>query len=109
MTYLLANAPAVFQSFINVIFSDLLNRCVVAYIDDILFFSKTEDEHQDHVKTMLSRLLENQLYVKVEKCEFYVKRTSLLGYNISHQGVKIDNSKITAVTEWPQPTTIKEL
>ncbi|KAK3534931.1 hypothetical protein QTP70_002016 [Hemibagrus guttatus] len=80
MPYGLANAPAVFQSFINEIFRDIMNK-----------------------------LLENQLYVKAEKCEFHVQRMSFLGYNVSYQGVEMDNSKITAVTEWPRPTTVKEL
>ncbi|KAG1926575.1 retrotransposable element [Pimephales promelas] len=107
--YGLANSPAVFQSFINEIFRDLLNQCVIAYIDDILIYSKNEDEHINHVKTVLSRLLANRLYVKAEKCEFHVRETTFLGYKIGHQGVKMDESKIKAVTEWPQPSTVKEL
>ncbi|KAK3534513.1 hypothetical protein QTP86_016589 [Hemibagrus guttatus] len=109
MPYGLANAPAIFQSFINEIFRDIMNKYVVAYIDDILIYSKSEEEHQSHVRTVLTRLLENQLYAKAEKCEFHVQRTSFLGYNVSYQGVEMDNSKITAVTEWPRPTTVKEL
>lgn len=108
MPYGLSNAPAVFQSFINEIFRDFLNQCVVAYIDVILIYSKSECEHINHVKTVLSRLLDNHLYVKADKCEFHVKQTTFLGYNISHQGVEMDNSKVKAVTEWPQPTTVKE-
>ncbi|KAK3513165.1 hypothetical protein QTP70_009680 [Hemibagrus guttatus] len=109
MPYGLDNAPAVFQSFINEIFRDVLNKYVVAYIDDILIYSKSEEEHQGHVRAVLTRLLKNQLYIKAEKCEFHVQRTAFLGYNVSYQGVEMDNSKITAVTKWPQPTTVKEL
>ncbi|KAK3523680.1 hypothetical protein QTP70_008614 [Hemibagrus guttatus] len=109
MPYRVANAPAVFQSFINEIFRDILNKYVVAYIDDILIYSKSEEEHQGHVRAVLTRLLKNQLYIKAEKCEFHVQRTAFLGYNVSYQGVEMDNSKITAVTEWPRPTTVKEL
>ncbi|XP_016370811.1 uncharacterized protein LOC107710542 [Sinocyclocheilus rhinocerous] len=109
MPYGLANAPAIFQSFINKIFRDLLNQYVIAYIDHILIYSKSEDEHINHVKTVLFRLLANQLYIKAEKCEFHVRQTSFLGYHISHQGVRMDESKVKAVTEWPQPSTIKEL
>ncbi|KAI2644826.1 Transposon Tf2-8 polyprotein [Labeo rohita] len=109
MPYGMANSPAVFQSFINEIFKDLLNKFVIAYIDNILVYSETKEEHVDHVRTVLSRLLQNQLYVKAEKYEFHVHQTSFLGYHISHQGVKMDSSKIQAVTEWPQPTTVKEL
>ncbi|KAI2645745.1 Transposon Tf2-9 polyprotein [Labeo rohita] len=109
MPYGLANSPAVFQSFINEIFKDLLNKYVIAYIDDILVYSKSEAEHIDHVRTVLSRLLENQLYVKAEKCEFHVSQTSFLGYHISHHGVRMDATKVQAVTDWPQPSTLKEL
>ncbi|KAI2646332.1 Transposon Tf2-9 polyprotein [Labeo rohita] len=109
MPYGLANAPAVFQSFINEILKEFMNKFVIAYIDDILIYSKTETEHIAHVRTVLSRLLENQLYVKAEKCEFHVCHTSFLGYQVSHQGVKMDPSKVQAVTDWPQPTTVKEL
>ncbi|KAI2646333.1 Transposon Tf2-9 polyprotein [Labeo rohita] len=109
MPYGLANAPAVFQSFINEILKEFMNKFVIAYIDDILIYSKTETEHIAHVRTVLSRLLENQLYVKAEKCEFHVHHTSFLGYLVSRQGVKMDPTKVQAVTDWPQPTTVKEL
>lgn len=101
MPYGLANSPAVFQSLINEIFRDLLNQYVIAYIDDILIWGWTY--------TVLSRLLANRLYIKAEKCEFHVRQTSFLGYHIGHQGVKMDESKVKAVTEWPQPSTLKEL
>lgn len=109
MPYGLSNAPSVFQSFINEIFRDILNHYVIAYIDDILIFSKTHELHIQHVKDVLSRLLANQLYVKAEKCEFHVASTNFLGYKISHQGVEMDIKKVEAVTEWPHPVTVKEL
>ncbi len=109
MPFGLANAPAVFQSFINEIFRDMLNQYVIAYIDDILIYSKSEDEHIEHVRTILTHLHEHQLFVKADKCEFHVQHTTFLGYHISHHGVEMDNSKIQAVTGWPQPSTIKEL
>lgn len=92
---------------INEIFRDLLNQYMVAYIYDILICFKSEEEHISHVRTVLSRLLENQLHVKAEK--FHVKQTTFLGYHISHKGVWMDETKVKAVNEWPQPTTIKEL
>ncbi|KAL0165801.1 hypothetical protein M9458_037645 [Cirrhinus mrigala] len=109
MPYGLANAPAVFQSFINEILKEFINKFVIAYIDDILIYSKTEAEHVAHVRAVLSRLLETQLFVKAEKCEFHIHQTSFLGYQVSHQGVKMDSTKVQAVTDWPQPTTVKEL
>lgn len=103
----LANAPAIFQSFITEISRDLLNQCVIAYIDGILIYSRTKAQHVQHVKMILSRLRDNQLYVKAEKCEFHVSSTEFLGYCISHQGVTMDQTKVAAVTHWPH--SVKEL
>uniref|UniRef100_A0A8C1V5B8 Gypsy retrotransposon integrase-like protein 1 n=1 Tax=Cyprinus carpio TaxID=7962 RepID=A0A8C1V5B8_CYPCA len=109
MPYGLSNSPSVFQSFINEIFRDILNDHIIAYIDDILIYSKTREQHIQHVKDVLSRLLANHLYVKTEKCEFHVSHTTFLGYKISHHGVEMDARKVEAVTEWPRPTTVKEI
>lgn len=77
---------------------DLLNQCIIAYIE-FLIYSRTKDQHVQHVKMELSRLRENQLYVKAEKCEFPVSNTKFLGYCVSHQGVVMDQTKVTAVTD----------
>jgi len=79
------------------------------YLDDILIFSKSLEEHQNHVSQVLQRLLENKLYVKSEKCEFHQERVSFLGYIIKQGRLEADPGKILAVTEWPVPTTRKEL
>ncbi|KAK3562665.1 hypothetical protein QTP86_004088 [Hemibagrus guttatus] len=102
MPYGLSNAPAVFQSFINKIFKDLIDRCVIAYIYDILIYSSSYDIR--HVKTVLAHLCQRQLYIKAEKCELH---KNFLGYIISQKGVEMDTSKVKAVTDWPEPTTIK--
>lgn len=100
MFYGFANAPAVFQSLINKIFRDPLNQCVIAYTDRAkLSISSTS-------RQSLSRLHQHQLYMKAEKCEFHTTQTTFLSYNISHQGVKMDMSKIQAVA---QASTVKEL
>ncbi|KAK3521961.1 hypothetical protein QTP70_020459 [Hemibagrus guttatus] len=96
--------PAVFQSLINEVFQDILGKWVIAYIDDILVYLTSLEEHVHHV---LSRL--QQLYVKPEKCEFQRTTVTFLGYVISRQGVEMDLTKVHAVTEWPNPTTVKEL
>ncbi|KAI7795689.1 hypothetical protein IRJ41_003218 [Triplophysa rosa] len=96
MPFGLANAPSVFQSFINDVFRDLLNRFVIVYIEDILVFSNSYQEHIQHVRKVLQRLIEHQLYAKVEKCEFHQTSTSFLGY-------------VKAVLDWPQLSTLKEL
>ncbi|KAK3513350.1 hypothetical protein QTP70_012355 [Hemibagrus guttatus] len=109
MPFGLTNAPAMFQSLINEVFQDMLNRNVIAYIDDILIYSTSFDEHVRHIQVVLACLQRHQLYVKLEKCEFHRATIKFLGYMISQQGVKMDLSKVHAVTEWPEPTMVKEL
>ncbi len=109
MPFGLANSPSVFQAFMNDIFRDMLDRWVIVYIDDILIYSDTQEEHVRHVRSVLKRLLQHQLYVKAEKCEFHQTNTSFLGYIISQDGVSMDDKKVQAVLDWPQPQTVKEL
>ncbi len=105
----LSNSPSVFQAFINDVFRDMLNQWVIVYIDDILIYSETYEEHVRHVRTVLKRLLQHQLYAKAEKCEFHQETISFLGYVISSGGVAMDEQKVQAVVNWPQSTTLKEL
>ncbi len=93
----------------NDIFRDMLDRWVIVYIDDILIYSDTQEEHIRHVRSVLKRLLQHQLYVKAEKCEFHRTTPILLGYIISQDGVSMDDKKVQAVLDWPQPQTVKEL
>jgi len=109
MPFGLKNAPATFQHFINDVLSDYLDKFVISYIDDILIYSNTLDEHHEHVKKVLKKLLENNLYVKLEKCEFDVTETAFLGYILSKDGLKVDPDKIKAILDWPVPTTVKEV
>ncbi|KAK7929110.1 hypothetical protein WMY93_005505 [Mugilogobius chulae] len=109
MPFGLTNAPAVFQAMINDVLRDFLNRFVFVYLDDILIFSSSPEEHMVHVRQVLQRLLENKLYVKAEKCEFNVQSVSFLGYIIGCGQVKPDPSKIQAVADWPRPQNRKQL
>ncbi len=109
MPFGLSNSPSVFQAFINDVFRDMLNQWVIVYIVDILIYSETYEEHVRHVRTVLKRLLQHQLYAKAEKCEFHQETISFLGYVISSGGVAMDEQKVQAVVNWPQPTTLKEL
>ncbi|KAK3508456.1 hypothetical protein QTP70_029425 [Hemibagrus guttatus] len=109
MPFGLTNAPAVFQSLINEVFQDILGKWVIAYIDDILVYSTSLEEHVHHVQAVLSRLQQNHLYIKPEKCEFHRTTITFLGYVISQQGVEMNLTKVHVVTEWPNPTMIKEL
>lgn len=109
MPFGLTNAPSTFQHLINFVFHDMLDKFVVAYLDDILVFSNTKEEHERHVKQVLGRLKENKLYAKAEKCEFYAEEIEFLGYLISSKGIRMDPAKVQSVVEWPQPKNIKEI
>lgn len=106
MLFCHTNAPAVFQALINDVLRDMLNKFVFVYLDDILIFSQGLQEHVHHV---LQRLLENSLFAKAGKCEFHAASVSFLGHVISHYQTQIDLFKVAAVTDWPIPTTRKEL
>ncbi|XP_041740527.1 polypeptide N-acetylgalactosaminyltransferase 12-like [Coregonus clupeaformis] len=103
MPYDLANAALAFQKFVNEVFRDMLGHQVVVYIDDILDYSATLEDHITHIRVVLG-LLENRLYVKAEKCQFHQVAVSFLGYQVSPQGMKMNERKAEAV-----PTTIKGL
>ncbi|KAL0152686.1 hypothetical protein M9458_052409 [Cirrhinus mrigala] len=109
MPYGLANSPSIFQNFMNEIFRDMLHQYVVVYIDDILIYSNDLQSHIFHVTQVLQRLRQYHLYLKGEKCEFHQTRVQFLGYYISPEGIEMDPKKITAVQDWPIPTTVKEL
>ncbi len=104
MPFSLANSPSVFQSFMNDIFLDMLDRWVIVHIDDILIYSNTREEHIHHVRSVLKRLMQYQLYAKAEKCEFHQTSISFLGYIICQEGVAMNERKVKAVLEWPKPT-----
>ena len=109
MPFGLTNAPAVFQSFINDIFNEQINRYVQVYLDDIIIYSKTLEEHIQHVRTVLQLIIDNHLVAKLKKCEFHKSEVEFLGHIISREGIKTDPKKIEAVKNWPIPTTVKEV
>lgn len=109
MPFGLTNAPAVFQTLVNDVLRDFLNRFVFVYLDDILIFSQSPEEHTHHVRQVLQRLLENKLFVKSEKCEFNKSSVGFLGYIIESGQVRTDPAKVSAVTEWPRPDSRKQL
>lgn len=103
MPFGLTNAPAVFQALVNDVLRDFINRCAFVYLDDILIFSKSQAEHEVHVRQIPQRLLENRLFVKDEKCEFYVDTVAFLGYIIARGDLKPDPDKVRVIVEWPRP------
>ncbi|QRW23575.1 Retrotransposable element Tf2 protein [Rhizoctonia solani] len=109
MTFGLTNAPALFQHFMNKLFKDLLDVCVIIYLDDILIYSKDDADHSQHVHKVLRRLMDNQLFCKASKCTFHVTSVEYLGIIVSDKGFSLDKLKIQAVQEWPIPTKVKEV
>ena len=93
----------------NMVFMDYLDVFVVIFIDDILIFSKSEAEHEVHLRLVLQRLREHQLYAKFSKCEFWIDEVPFLGHIISKGGIAVDPSKVKDVLEWETPQTVKEV
>jgi hypothetical protein len=89
----LSNAPAYFMYLMNKVFMEYLGKFVALFIDDILIFSKNEEEHNEHLRLVLQKLRENQLYAKLNKCKFWLKEVSFPGHIISEGGISIDPSK----------------
>ncbi|KAI2648567.1 Transposon Tf2-8 polyprotein [Labeo rohita] len=109
MPYGLSISPSVFQTFMNEVFREFLHQFVIVYIDDILIYSRNMAEHRQHVQQVLHKLRQYQLYLKLEKCEFHQSSVYFLGYNISAEGVHMDQRKIDAILNWPPPCNVKEL
>ena len=109
MPYGLSNAPSVFQGFMNEVFRDYLNQFVIVFMDDILVFSPNISEHIKHVTQVLTKLREFHLFLKAEKCMFHLSSVQFLGYNISPEGISMDEGKVSTVLSWPVPKTVKDL
>jgi hypothetical protein len=93
----------------NKVFMEYLDKFVVVFIDDILIFSKNEEEHDEHLRLVLQKLRENQLYAKLSKCEFWLKEVSFLGHIISEGGISVDPSKVKDVLSWNTPQNVLDI
>jgi hypothetical protein len=94
MSFGLTNAPAFFMNLMNNVFMDYLDKFVVVFIDDILTYSQSEEEHADHLRMVLQRLREHQLYAKLSKCEFWIDKVLFLGHIINKDGLAMDPKKV---------------
>ncbi|EOY00066.1 Retrotransposon protein [Theobroma cacao] len=109
MPFGLTNAPAVFMDLMNRVFHPYLDKFVIVFIDDILVYSKNDDEHAAHLRIVLQTLRERQLYAKFSKCEFWLKEVVFLGHVVSGAGIYVDPKKIEAILQWEQPRTVTEI
>jgi hypothetical protein len=105
----LCNAPGTFMQLMNMTFADMLDKCVLCFLDDILIFSRTAEEHAQHLRTVLTRLREQQLYVKMSKCAFMQREVAFLGHRIGADGLRVAPDKISAVQQWPQPKNVSDV
>jgi hypothetical protein len=109
MPFGLTNAPATFCTLMNDIFREWLDDFVVVYINDILIYSGSLEEHVEHLRKVFQRLRENKLYAKLEKCEFEVTEVDLLGHRITQEGLKMDDHKVKAILDWEPPKSVLAL
>ena len=109
MSFRLTNAPAAFMDLMNRVFSPHLDKFVIIFIDDILVYSGSPEEHAEHLRTVLQILRERQLYTKISKCQFWLDKVAFLGYVISTEGISVDPQKIEAIVNWKPPTNVSEV
>ncbi len=110
MFFGLTNSPATFQTMMDDIFEELItDSVVVVYLDDILIFTETIEEHRKVTRRVLELLENNKLYLRPDKCEFERTTVEYLGVIISHNSVAMDPVKVAGVAEWPEPTNKKEV
>jgi hypothetical protein len=105
----LMNAPAYFMNMMNKVFMEELDKCVLVFIDDILVFSKTAEEHGEHLRIVLGKLRQHRLYAKFSKCELWMEEVPFLSHVLSAKGVVVDPCKIEAVSKWQSPKSVTEI
>jgi hypothetical protein len=109
MSFGLTNAPTYFMYLMDKVFMEYLDKFVVVFIDDILIFSKNEEEHDEHLRLVLQKLRENQLYAKLNKCDFWLKEVSFLGHIISEGGISVDPSKVKDILSWKTLQNVSDI
>ena len=109
MSFGLTNAPAAFMDLMNRVFKPYVDQFMVVFIDDILVYSKSMDDHVKHLRTVLQTLRDHQLYAKFSKCDFWTESAAFIGHVVTKDGIQVDPQTIEAVSEWLRPTTVTEI
>ena len=109
MPFGLTNAPAAFMDLMNRVFQPYLDQFVVVFVDDILIYSKSEVENEDHLRIVLQLLRDHQLYAKFSKCEFWLTEVGFLGHVVSTSSVSVDPRKVEVVMSWEKPKSVFEI
>ena len=109
MPFGLTNAPVVFMCLMNNVLHKYLDKFVVVFIDDILIYSKSKEEHEEHLKIVLQELREHQLYAKFSKCDFFKDKIQYLGHVVTKEGISIDPKNIKAIEEWLFPKDMTDV
>jgi hypothetical protein len=109
MSFGLTNALAHFMYLMNSVFMSKLNKFLMVFIDNILVYSKNEEEHEQHLHIILQRLRDHQLYAKFSKCAFCLKEVPFLGHVISAEGIAVDSSKVQEVLDWKSPRSVTQI
>ena len=109
MPFGLTNAPAAFMDLMHRVFRPYLDSFIMIFIDDILVYSRSEEEHEEHLRVVLQTLKEHKLYAKFSKCDFWLDKVTFLGHIISKNGLEVDPEKVEAVQKWKRPTTVTEI
>ncbi|KAK6160919.1 hypothetical protein DH2020_004300 [Rehmannia glutinosa] len=109
MPFGLTNAPTTFMDLMNKIFKNFLDKFIIVFIDDILIYSRTKEEHAEHLRIVLEVLKAKQLYAKFKKYDNCLDRVLFLGHVLSGAGISVDPSKVESINNWPQPTNLSEV
>ncbi|KAJ9564382.1 hypothetical protein OSB04_000348 [Centaurea solstitialis] len=109
MPFGLTNAPAAFMDMMNRVCNPYLDKFVIVFIDDILIYSRSEEDHANHLRIILELLKRERLYAKLSKCEFWLREVQFLGHIVSENGIKVDPVKIEAIEKWEPPKTPTEV